>query len=397
MNAKATLDTLNSLVRQVFRSFYPEHFIVVNEFIRHTDYMTAQELAKCLNLAETTVTKSLNDLKTKRFVGMVKYGDLAFYFFDYASFVNIVRFKVHMLKANEAQNASSSSSLVAKTIGQSNDATYVCLTCNRSLPWEQFVKLANPVCQSRGCGGKLQKATKRTAEMLKPLEVLAAALRKLQGQEIPCMSARKADQILKETVARENENNDSGLQYEAPELMSTSKYVVQFVGSGVTEKEGFIVPPELEKLSGLLEEEEKPRKTNVPPWLRPVLEEEEEDVKKNEDNVNVQWEDEEEGHVSAMAEKLSLDSRMRCYYAQLVRSVDHRIPMDVDNDADAAGLDWDPDIRPIPMVSVAGTSMLMSQVGPSEVSRMSEEEYKAYFEAYEREKQARLKILLGNV
>ena len=62
MNAKSTVETLNGLVRQVFRTFYPESFIVVNELLRQSEYVYASRLAANLNLAEPTVAKALNDL-----------------------------------------------------------------------------------------------------------------------------------------------------------------------------------------------------------------------------------------------------------------------------------------------------------------------------------------------
>lgn len=141
--------------------------------------------------------------------------------------VNIVRYKVAMIKQKEAEKSGS----VKSGVGAGD---YVCLKCGRGMTWAVFVKLASsgagdPVCQSRGCGGALQKESKRAAEGLKPLEIITRALQRLEGQEIPVLGRRTMNATIEEAARKEDElRPDGDPKYEMPVLGSAKMtYVVQ--------------------------------------------------------------------------------------------------------------------------------------------------------------------------
>ncbi len=386
MNAKATLDTLNMLARQVFRTFYPENFIVVSELLRHTEFVQADVLAARLNLSEQTVNKSLNDLRQKRLVHSVKYGELPpFWAFDYHAFVNVVRYKVAILKQREADK----SKAMAASGGVA--AAYACLKCGREMSWAEFVRLANagaePQCPVRGCGGKLQKESKRAAEGLKPLEVIGKALQRLEGQEIPMLGRRAMNAKIEEAARREDEERpEGGPRYEMPVLgPGKTTYVVQLCDRAPSSQESVLPPPELRR-SGSDEGNGRQRPA-PPPWLQPTVLDE--------------WDG---GRTAAAAaasvavapraastsSSVSLAEAVRAYPSALLGQLESSGSA-VDEDVEMA--DWDGEGRGVPVVRAAGVEIALDQLTEAHLLAMSPDEYRAYFDAHQSECATRLKQL----
>jgi hypothetical protein len=381
MNSKSTLETLNTLARYVFRSFYPENFIVVNELLHNTEFVQSLDIAKRLNLTEQTVNKSLNDLRQKRFVHRVHYKEIVFWGFDYHALVNIVRYKVSMLKLKESEKSGAAGSNGAS-------GGYVCSKCGRVMAWSLFVKLATsgvsePICQSRTCGGKLQKESKRAAEGLKPLEVISRALQRLEGQEIPTLGRRSMNAIIEEAARKEDEQRPDGDPvYEMPVLgPGKTDYIVQLSEVQTTAPGQNLVPPEL--LGLVPEKSGASRKPAPPPWLLPAPEaigDEEKDVAAPSPSVVV-------AVVELPTRAVPLADAMHDYPAQLVEQLGVvRSPV-------ATEIVWDRSVRPVPFVVVKGTRVPMNELTNEHILAMSAEEYQQYFEVYQEECNERLKSL----
>jgi hypothetical protein len=429
MNSKSTLETLNTLARYVIRSFYPELFIVVNEMLRHTEFVQADQIAKRLNLTEQLVNKSLNELKQKRFAHRVTYKvharfllgrsktdyvfaffsflffffffflkDLVFWGFDYHAMVNIVRYKVAMIKQKEAEKSGKSGAAAGD---------YVCLKCGRGMTWAVFVKLAssgsgNPVCQSRGCGGALQKESKRAAEGLKPLEVIARALQRLEGQEIPILGKRTMNATIEEAARKEDEMRPDGdPKYEMPVLGSAkTTYVVQLAdaagdagggggssgGGGAGSSSVALAPPELKGL--VPDRYSVVRKPPPPPWLLPAVEV----METQEAQQPVAVEEKPTVEVVIPVRTLPLEAALSAYPEQLVKQLGATTTT-VETVADEE-LVWDEKTRPVPLVVVGGRKLPMNELTNDHVLEMTVEEYQNYFEVHREECNSRLKTLL---
>ena len=378
MNAKSTLDTLNTLVRHVFRTFYPEHFIVVSELVRNTEFVSADQIAARLNLTEQLVNKSLSDLRQKRFLQEVKYGDVPTFFgFDYHAFVNIVRFKMVKLKEREAEKSAGSSSGAAA-------GGYSCRVCGRELSWEQFVRLAGagaaPKCQARGCGGELVKESKRAAEGLKPLEVVSKALQRLEGQEIPTLGRRTMNARIEEAARREDEERpEGGPKYEMPVLGPVkTKYFIEFEEAKKMQNRP-LAPPELQSLA-IDSDEATKRRFVPPPWLLPAKEEGENESKQKE-VIDV-----DRREVVLPSRHLPLAEALTVYPVELVSQLDalqreqHRYDEPRSSPSNRT-------------VIVGGVAVPLSGVTNDHVLAMTAEEYEAYFLLYQEECDARLKEL----
>ena len=412
MNAKSTVETLHALVRQVFRTFYPENFIVVNELLRQSEYVYAAQLAGNLNLAEPTVAKALNDLRQKRFVAYVKYKELAlFWAFDYHAFVNIVRYKVHMLKQAEANKSVSIGAGRGGKAGGGGGG-YVCLRCERTLTWEAFVKLAanksastEPVCPQRGCGGPLMRESKRAAEGLRPLEQLGRALQRLDGAEIPVVGRREMERLINEEAQREDdERPDGGPQYDMPvtAMGGGTRLVVQLgdapMGMGPNVQPNAVrlsaPPPELAALAP----GQGPRRgKELPPWLNSQewAEEQQQQRIVNEEQQEVKMAMEETNSTVVDLRKvdfkttLGLEEAVREYAARLPHQLSLAAtgPSEAVSAQNAAWFDS-------PIVSAGGQPVHMSMVGHEHVARMDDIEYRCYYDLYEAECRLRIQQLL---
>ena len=311
-----------------------------------------------------------------------------FWGFDYHSFVNIVRFKVAMIKQKEAEKS-------GNVKGGAASGDYVCLKCGRDMTWTTFVKLASsgtgdPVCQSRGCGGKLQKESKRAAEGLKPLEIITKSLQRLEGQEIPTLGNRTMNATIEEAARKEDEMRPDGDPvYEMPVLGSAkTNYVVQLADSANVAGRN-LVPPELQAL--VPESSASSRKPAPPPWLLPAVEEEALvgaatskvaplTERKSPENAVVEL------HVRATP----LTEAMHVYPTQLVKQLECPSLCHVEQE----DVIWDLKQRPVPLVSVGGKQIPMNELMNEHILGMTTDEYQSYFDVYKEECDARLKSLL---
>jgi len=387
MNAKSTLDLLNSLVRKVIRSFYPELFIVVDELISNDQYIQAQQLADALNLTPQLVEKSLHDLVQKRFVIRRKYGNgeevEPFYAFNYHSFINVVRYKIAMLKKKEQEKRGNGGA-------SAGSGGYICVKCNRAMKWQDYVKLVGdgskiPTCPFRGCGGTLQKESKLAAEGMKPLESFSKVLQRLAGAPIPELGTRLMERKIEEAARREDEaRGEGGPRYEMPVISqgANTNYIVQWEGS--TESE--LLPPEL---AGLIESDPEPVRAGLPPWLKSQQKEDEDvDLVDEEEKIEVKMDRLElvRGHSST-----PLPEVMEAYAPCLAKQLDNVSHQKEENGFGLVLLDWDPTTPPI---SVGGSKVPVNEIGEEHLTQMTAEEYKAYFQVYEEEcEKRRAKIL----
>jgi hypothetical protein len=324
--------------------------------------------------------------------------DLVFWGFDYHAMVNIVRYKVAMIKQKEAEKSGKSGAAAGD---------YVCLKCGRGMTWAVFVKLAssgsgNPVCQSRGCGGALQKESKRAAEGLKPLEVIARALQRLEGQEIPILGKRTMNATIEEAARKEDEMRPDGdPKYEMPVLGSAkTTYVVQLAdaagdagggggssgGGGAGSSSVALAPPELKGL--VPDRYSVVRKPPPPPWLLPAVEV----METQEAQQPVAVEEKPTVEVVIPVRTLPLEAALSAYPEQLVKQLGATTTT-VETVADEE-LVWDEKTRPVPLVVVGGRKLPMNELTNDHVLEMTVEEYQNYFEVHREECNSRLKTLL---
>lgn len=304
--------------------------------------------------------------------------------------VNIVRYKVAMIKQKEAEKS-------GNVKGGAASGDYVCLKCGRDMTWTLFVKLASagtgdPVCQSRGCGGKLQKESKRAAEGLKPLEVITRALQRLEGQEIPTLGRRTMIATIEDAARREDEQRPDGDPvYEMPVLGSAkTNYVVQLADCAAPSDRS-LVPPELHGL--VPERSSAARKPAPPPWLLPspeVVEPVAVDSSTRPQparKILVEGKPVVTNCVELPARAVPLEEALHDYPLELVKQLGVEAPVFQEE------IVWDLRVRPAPLVCVGGSKVPMNELTKEAVLSMTTEEYQQFFETYQEEFNERLKCL----
>ena len=386
MSSKASHEILLQLVKQVFRTFYPEHFIVVCELIRQSEFVKIDVLCERLNLLEPTVRKTLTDLKAKRFVIAITYLEHCFWGFDYHSFVNIVRYKIHMLKNKE----------IEKGRGKVGGGGYVCDKCGNEMSWDHFVKRTlpdgkpNEVCDRRACGGKLQKASKRAQEGLRALDVFSASLKKLEGQDIPALDVRSINAQLEEVTR--NQAALDGAQYEMPKISTGQQACfVQIAPANEEEMDGYFLPPEMKYITDQISSASlEPKKAPIPPWLLPSVE-----TTSLKEGDEIECDEREKSEdIKRIKPAFPVAESMKAYYQHIIEQVSQ---VEVENRDGGLnieykpGLDWE--TRKAPIVTCEGKEIPLNLITEQDIANMSSEEYKRYFEVYQNEYKNRLDIL----
>lgn len=270
-------------------------------------------------------------------------------------------------------------------------------------------------CPMRGCDGNMVKAARKAAEGLKVLEVFAAALKKLEGADLPVYGTRNVNERLQEAAAKEAEQRTDGIEYEVPQVQSAqSKCVVQIAPPPLHESSGFLVPPELRLLLAASDGSAEAAaaaaaaanaRIAVPPWLRPNPEDLDgaavaaaEASKFSVENELLQKQLELDSiHVVC---SVPVDQSMRSYYRIVAKQISRNekgstgpVPSAVADDGSCAPMDvgGDDDVK---LVMVRGEPVPLYRVSDSDVAEMTAEEYELYFKVHQEELERRMQSLL---
>ena len=129
---------VEKLVATVARAFYPDNFVVVLELLFYERFVRQEQIAPRLRLSEKEVQKVVKQLENEL---LIKSENNIFednrqvecYYIDYQTFVNVVRYRIHLMQEE----------LKVKDGSELDQVFYKCPLCNRIFSLIEVQKCAD--------------------------------------------------------------------------------------------------------------------------------------------------------------------------------------------------------------------------------------------------------------
>ena len=142
-----SLDLAKQLVATVARAFYTDDVVILLDALTRETFIYYEEIPLRLHMSSKDINRMLSELEDKE--GLIKSQNLTIeyvsrkcYYIDYQSFVNIVRYRVHMMREE-----------LKKKEAELNSMNFQCLNCGYKCSALEAMKLltkdmkrACPVC-----------------------------------------------------------------------------------------------------------------------------------------------------------------------------------------------------------------------------------------------------------